>query len=124
MQPGPQLTNLCRPLTSFVGRAADLGAIDGLLARERLLVVLGPPGVGKTRLAQEYALGRLGEFPGGAWFCDLTEARDRDSFLAAVGHALDLSLTTPAAAEQIGAALKIRGRLLLILDHLEHLVKH
>jgi MoxR-like ATPase len=39
------------PLTSFVGRAAEVGEVAGLVERSRLVTVTGPGGVGKTRLA-------------------------------------------------------------------------
>src|SRR5271170_2473331 len=64
--------------SSFVGRRAALEAIDkSLLAGQRLVTLVGPPGIGKTRLATRYAETRGGTFqPGGAWFVDLTLARD------------------------------------------------
>jgi predicted ATPase/DNA-binding SARP family transcriptional activator len=45
-----------RPLTSFVGRTAELDGIAAALADDRLVTVVGPGGVGKTRLAAEVAL--------------------------------------------------------------------
>jgi DNA-binding SARP family transcriptional activator len=51
----PPPGNLPAPLTSFVGRDADLTRIEALLAAGRLVTVLGPGGSGKTRLAVEAA---------------------------------------------------------------------
>jgi predicted ATPase len=47
------------PASSFVGRAGELGDLAALLARERLVTVVGPGGCGKTRLAIEALTGRL-----------------------------------------------------------------
>src|SRR5688572_29231198 len=106
---GPK-TNLEEATSRLIGRRAELAALLALLRRERLVTVLGPPGVGKTRLAKEYARQALSPvaalYPGGAWFCDLTEARGRDELYAAVGRALAVPLADAADAQkQLGAAL-------------------
>ncbi|MCP4921254.1 MAG: hypothetical protein GY913_30530, partial [Proteobacteria bacterium] len=73
-------------------------------------------GVGKTHLALE--LGREANERGeAAWVCELAEARDAEGLRAAVGRAMGLG-----GDGDIGAALAGRGRCLLILDHLEHVV--
>jgi predicted ATPase len=46
------------PASSFVGRTAELRALTALLARERLVTVVGPGGCGKTRLAIEAVAGQ------------------------------------------------------------------
>jgi ABC-type taurine transport system ATPase subunit len=46
------------PASSFVGRAGEFGDLAALLARERLVTVVGPGGCGKTRLAIEALTGR------------------------------------------------------------------
>ena len=43
------------PLTSFVGRAGELDTLQSVAVGSRLVTVVGPAGVGKTRLALEYA---------------------------------------------------------------------
>src|SRR6478609_552767 len=47
--------NLPAPSTSFVGREDDLGEVGVLLHEHRLVTLIGPPGVGKSRLAVETA---------------------------------------------------------------------
>src|SRR5258708_17483950 len=52
--------NLPVQLTSFIGRAADMARVRGLLAQHRLVTLTGAGGVGKTRLALPGAAGRMG----------------------------------------------------------------
>ena len=87
------------PLGRFVGRAAALDAIDQQLTGSvHLLTLVGPPGMGKTRLAMRYAEVCGAPFlrAGGVWFCDLTEARDVTDVCAAVARALGLRLRAQA----------------------------
>src|SRR5205823_11612189 len=93
---GGAKTNLKPAATSFHGRARDLERLDALFAdARRLVTIVGPAGTGKTRLAQRWAELHLDEFSrdegGGAWFCDLTEVRDRLGACAAIGRALDVA---------------------------------
>ena len=63
------------PLTSFVGRQAELAEVDHLLSNARLLTLTGAGGVGKTRLALEVARRLTGDFPDGASFVELAGSR-------------------------------------------------
>jgi MoxR-like ATPase len=54
-------------LTTFVGRADEVGEVAGLLAGSRLVTVTGPGGVGKTRLAAEVTRRVVGQFADGVW---------------------------------------------------------
>jgi transcriptional regulator with XRE-family HTH domain len=66
--------------TSLVGRATDVDRVRSLLSptgsAARLLTLLGPGGVGKTRLACAAAAGLAGDFPDGIVFVDLAPLRD------------------------------------------------
>ena len=57
-----------------------------------MVSVLGIGGTGKTRLALRLAHQSFAEWPGGAWFCDLSEARSLDGIAHGVARALDVSL--------------------------------
>jgi len=106
----------------FVGREADLEAIERALADARLVTLVGPGGMGKTRLAIRFGAGK--SFPGGCWFCDLTEAKSVDGIASAVGGALSVPLGRGDAIQQLGHAIAVRGRCLLVLDNFEQIVRH
>ncbi|MEO5680613.1 MAG: ATP-binding protein, partial [Acidimicrobiales bacterium] len=57
---------LPRPGSSFVGRARELADLVGLLGHRRLVTLVGPAGIGKTRLALEVATQAADRYPGGA----------------------------------------------------------
>jgi class 3 adenylate cyclase len=81
--------NLSRPTTSFVGRAAELGSLAPLLTPGRLVTVVGPGGVGKTRLVTELGLSLASDWAGGVWLVDLSPVEDPalvpDAIAVAVG---------------------------------------
>jgi predicted ATPase/class 3 adenylate cyclase/Tfp pilus assembly protein PilF len=117
--------NLPPERDAFVGRVAELqGLALQLQAGTRLLCLLGPGGTGKTRLARRYALAWLGEWPGGVYFCDLSEARGLDGIYFAVASALGVPLGKGDPAAQLGHAIAGRGRCLLILDNFEQVQQH
>ncbi|MBI3724330.1 protein kinase [bacterium] len=120
-------TNIPPDATTFVGRRADLEALDGHFARGvRLVTIVGPGGTGKTRLARRYAARHLDacRLEGGAWLCDLAEARDVAGILAAVGCSLEVALTSADTVGQLAMAMAGRGKLLVVLDNFEQLVEH
>jgi predicted ATPase/class 3 adenylate cyclase/Tfp pilus assembly protein PilF len=109
----------------FVGRKADLGTLAARLdGGVRLVTVLGPGGTGKTRLVRRYGRTWLGDWPGGVWFCDLSEARSFEGILGAVAVALDVPLGKDDPVVQLGHAIAGRGRCLVILDNFEQIVAH
>ncbi len=113
------------PATSFVGRAAELQAMRRRLAAGvRLLTVVGPPGVGKTRLAVEFALRHAGELGAEALVCDLSETTNADEIHAAVAQMLVSKSVTFDPARTLGEAIAARGPLLLILDNFEQVADH
>jgi predicted ATPase len=128
-------TNLAPEATRFIGRKSALTSIRGLFAGgARLVTVLGPGGMGKTRLALRYADLHLYDYSrdarGGAWFCDLTEARTAEDICGAVGHAIGVPLASTGgprgidSADHLGHALRSRGLVMLILDNFEQATAH
>ena len=110
---------------AFVGRTAELRSLATRLeAGARLLTVLGPGGTGKTRFVRRYGLTWLGDWPGGVYFCDLSEARSLDGIYFAVASALDVPLGKDDPAVQLGHAITGRGRCLIILDNFEQVLEH
>jgi predicted ATPase len=121
-------TNLGPDGATFVGRGQALSELAGLVdGGARLVTLLGPGGTGKTRLARRFAWSRLAELlpRGGAWFCDLSEARSGHGVLHVVAVTLGIPLDRgdgSGDAELVGQALADRGRMLVVLDNLEQVV--
>ena len=75
-RPRRRVGSLTAELTSFVGRRRQLGEVRSRLGTARLVSLVGPGGVGKTRLALRSA-GELDRgFKDGAWLAELGEVRD------------------------------------------------
>ncbi len=114
--------NLPAEATSFIGRHRELADVRKKLTQARLVSLVGPGGVGKTRLAIRLAthLGR--GFSGGAWLVELAEVHDPALVSNAAMTALDLR--DQAATEPIALLLSyLRGKeLLLVVDNCEHLL--
>ncbi|HET6850127.1 MAG TPA: adenylate/guanylate cyclase domain-containing protein [Gaiellales bacterium] len=109
-------TNLPIPATPFVGRAVELAAVQGLLAREdvRLLTLSGAGGSGKTRLALQAAAAAADGYPDGVWWVPLAPLQETAEVAPAAIRALGGG---GELAEVVGGR-----RLLLLLDNFEHVV--
>ena len=100
----------------FIGRHAELRALRTLISSgSRAVTVVGPGGMGKTRLLHELA--RASASP--VVIVDLASCRDLESLCVAVAAALSLDPGGPEGPERVGRALAHRGALLLGLDNLE-----
>ena len=116
-------TNLPRTHTSFLGRSEDVDNLLSFIERgEPVITLLGPGGVGKTRLAIEAAAGVSASFRGHVYFCDLVPIADAD----AVGEAV---ADIVGARRQPGMDLleSIADHLsgnnaLVLLDNCEHVI--
>ncbi|MGW0809116.1 ATP-binding protein [Nonomuraea sp. NPDC002799] len=109
------------PLTTFIGRDAERARLMEALRAARLVTLVGPGGVGKTRLAIEVAGDAQGSFSSGGAFVDLVpvgEAYVAQAVAAALGvtERPDQPLQE-AIAERLGD-----GTALLILDNCEHVI--
>src|SRR5258708_3733605 len=112
-------------LDSFVGRRETLVELARRLdAGARLVSVLGIGGTGKTRLVTRFGLSWLGDFPGGVWFCDLSQARSPGGIVYAVAEALAVPLGKEEPVAQLGNAIAARGRCLVILDNFEQVSRY
>ena len=115
----------------FIGRREELGLLRRCFDEgARLVTLLGPGGLGQSRLATSFGNLQLdvGSWAGGAWMCELTEASTVDDICHAVGQSLGVALTREGEerdpAERLGRVLAGRGDVLLILDNVEHVVHH
>ena len=111
--------NLTGETNSFVGREAELEEVGRRLAGHRLVTILGPAGIGKTRLARRSAFNQLERFPGGVWFVDLAQSSSRVDIERTVAQVLSRELTP--AASSMPAILHALGAqpALLVLDNCE-----
>ena len=115
--------NLPAQLTPLLGREQDIAAVRGRLQDgARLVTLVGPPGVGKTRLALAVAESVLEQFDHGVFFVRLGPVSDPDQVTPAIIQSLGFQMNGPnPPALQLHAFLETK-HLLLVLDNLEHLV--
>ena len=110
------------PLDGFVGRSSDLHRLRDTLRSSRLVTVVGPGGVGKTRLAMELVHDATFEPPPVVAFVELAPVRDPHQVLSAVAAALRVPVPAGVSvAEALRAALD-EVEMLLILDNFEHVL--
>lgn len=112
------------PLSPLIGREESLTSLHGLLRRNqlRLITLVGPPGIGKTRLALELASQPDAGFESGVVFVSLAPVLDPTLVSAAIAQAAGLK---NAGSQPLRAFIIdfLRGRrLLMVLDNFEHLL--
>ena len=87
------------------------------------MTLTGVGGVGKTRLALQVAAEVVGEFPDGAWLCELAPVTDPDAVWETLAASLRVQPFPGRSLERVGARVLWRPkRLLLVLDNCEHLL--
>ncbi|WP_067822216.1 LuxR C-terminal-related transcriptional regulator [Actinomadura kijaniata] len=109
-------------VTSFVGRRRELAETRRLLEGARLVTLLGPGGVGKTRLALRVAREARRSFPGGVCFVDLAAVRGPGVLAQAVADALDLRDQSTRPPVEVLTGHVADRRLLLVFDTCEHML--
>ncbi|MBV9847355.1 MAG: hypothetical protein JOZ47_20135 [Kutzneria sp.] len=106
--------------TTFIGRHEDRRAVLDALDRHGLVTLVGPGGVGKTRVAEAVAEAAAAGFPYGAAFVDLVPVR-HDALAQAVAAVLGVAEPAHQSID-VGVVERLgRGRSLLVLDNCEHL---
>ncbi|MEZ4866267.1 MAG: helix-turn-helix domain-containing protein [Caldilineaceae bacterium] len=113
--------NLPAPLTSLVNRVHDAATVARLLtaADLRLLTLLGPPGIGKTRLAIHTAEQVATHFRDGVWFVDLAPLNDAALVLPAIAQVLAVAEAGATPLLERLRAVLMGKQLLFILDNCE-----
>lgn len=122
--PITQRHNLSPQLTPFVGREEELEQLAKLLANPacRLLTMVGPGGIGKTRLALEAASRQIGQYWHGIYFVSLAAITSADYLTSTIADALNFSFRgTLEPKVQLLNYLREK-EMLLILDNFEHLL--
>lgn len=117
--------NLPQHLTSFVGRELEIAQLHERLAtgESRLISLVGPGGIGKTRLAIQVATTHQQFFPDGVYFVSLAGVQSVSAIPAAILDAMGATLGTGAASpiQQLLQGLA-QQKMLLVIDNLEHLI--
>ncbi len=117
--------NLPLPPTPLLGREREVAELTSLLREEgaRLITLIGPGGVGKTRLALEvaWALQHAGDvFPNGVWFVRLAPLTDPALVISTIVQTLGLSENSGASLADLLRGFVRDKSLLLLLDNFEH----
>jgi predicted ATPase/DNA-binding CsgD family transcriptional regulator len=107
--------------TTFIGREAELGQLAEALAANRLVTVVGPGGIGKTRLATVAAEAVAPTFGGGGAFVDLVPVR-AEFVVQAVAACLNVAEQPQQPLEKLVYERLREGRALLVLDNCEHVL--
>lgn len=104
------------PRTRFVGRRQESILLHDMVSESRLTTIVGPGGVGKTRLAIEYAAGKAD-----AWLVRLADTREPAAIAPGIAAAVGLTQIATDSPAAIARALGDRPGL-LVLDNCEHLL--
>ncbi|SFJ86534.1 Predicted ATPase [Streptosporangium canum] len=109
-------------LTGFVGRAKERGLLAGLLETSRLVTVVGPGGVGKTRLAVEAVSRHRAHRRGRIWFVSLAGVNTADGLPEAVLGTLGVADAQPSGTPLDRVVnLLAGGEGVLVLDNCEQI---
>ncbi|TMG19245.1 MAG: hypothetical protein E6H99_10920 [Chloroflexi bacterium] len=108
--------------TSFVGRRRLLAEVKAAFANTRLLTLVGPGGVGKTRLALRAAADLRRTVHDGAWFIDLAGQEDPHLVPKAVITGMGLADKSGQWPTSLLVTHLASREALLVLDNCEHLL--
>ncbi len=112
------------PLSSFVGRRAEIDTLRQLLkSSARLITLTGPGGVGKTRLALEFCAQAAADFANGVFFIPLQALTEPGQVLGEVANALQVRESGSRPLSEALAAALAGKHALLCIDNWEHVVE-
>ena len=125
-RPQALATNLPSPLTPLVGRERELRLLQQHLLQSdvRLLSLLGPPGVGKTRLAVALGHSVLDRFADGAFYAPLASVHEPELVVAAIARAIEVQKARQSvepSLERLKQTLRDKHMFLLI-DNFEQVL--
>jgi diguanylate cyclase (GGDEF)-like protein len=110
------------PMTRLVGRERERARVGQLLSGGRLVTLVGPGGIGKTRLSLAAASDVVGSYDDGAVFVPLAETTGTDLVIAAIAQALEITEVPGQALLDSVIEHLAEAELLLVLDNFEQVV--
>jgi len=114
--------NLPARLSTFIGREGAVNDLVDLVGEHRLVTLVGPGGIGKTRLSLQVGEAALADFEDGVWLVDLAPVTEPDLVPQAVLVAMGLrQLPDLSLGDSLTTLLEER-RVLLVIDNCEHLI--
>ncbi len=122
--PAAPLHNLPVSLTPFIGREQELAELGRLMAEPacRCLTLVGPGGIGKTRLALQAADQQRHEFAQGIAFIPLASVDSVEAVIPAIAGAINLAFYGPIDPKVQLLNYLREKQLLLVVDNVEHLL--
>jgi len=110
-------------MTSFVGREDEMAQLIELVPTERVVTLVGPGGVGKTRLSLQVAAEVLHQFPDGAWFVDLASITEEQLVVGEIAAVVG-ARSEGGAGDMLPALTDhlAERELLLVLDNCEQVL--
>ncbi len=115
--------NLPLQLKSFVGREREIAEITALIDKQRLVTLVGPGGVGKTRTSLQVAANLLDVSGDGVWFVELAPLSSGEYVPTTIADAVGVTLPAEGdALSNLANALKGK-KALLVFDNCEHIVE-
>lgn len=112
--------NLPMQLTAFVGREDDVAAVRARVAACRLVTLLGPGGIGKTRLALQVAADEAERMRDGVWMVELATVSDGDEVVEQVAMALGVREEAGRPLRETVVSHLRQREVLLVVDNCEH----
>ena len=114
--------NLPERLSSFVGRESELAEVRRLVSSNRLVTLIGPGGVGKTRLALQVGAELVDGEGDGVWLIELAGVSDPEHVATTVAGALTIQPESGRSIRDSLIECLRYQRMLVVLDNCEHLI--
>lgn len=115
----PTVNTVPAPSGRLIGRAREILELEGILASSRIVTLIGIGGVGKTRLAQAFAL-EAQHGHEAVWWIELAAAQTRDEVIDEVIDSIGAMVRTGQSSLEAVVTFLERRRALLVLDNCEH----
>ncbi|GGJ31681.1 diguanylate cyclase [Deinococcus roseus] len=115
-------TTLPVPSTHFFGREKEWAEVNSLFEHRRLVTLVGPGGIGKTRLSIEVAELRQEHYQDGVWFVGLDSIQNPELVVPSIARVLGIKEGRRPLIEDLKDHLKKQSRL-LVLDNFEQVIE-